>query len=81
MRARWQATHELLAKLQARAEALEIDLPHVVVQTELETGCRQAVGPFPSACAAFLALDGMRAEIGEPIEFEVMPIFPPAPTG
>lgn len=65
----------LLDMLQSRSEAQDARLPHVVILTEGESNYRQAIGPFPDRAAALASTERMRADIGDPLLFEVMPLI------
>lgn len=66
---------EKLSDWEAKSISMDAELPHVVVQHDPSTGTRQAVGPYRNAYAALIDTERMRKEIGEPIEFEVIPFF------
>lgn len=49
---------DLVAEVRARGEAEDLDWPHVILETDPETGHRQVVGPYPDAFTPRAASSG-----------------------
>lgn len=76
------AARDLLDTLQAAAEAGDADEPHVLLETDPQTGSKQVFGPYRDAYAAVLAAAERRKEwaqhIGEPMAVWEPVLFVPA---
>lgn len=73
---------DLLATLRARIEVDDIDEPHVVLETDPETGHQQVIGPYPNAYSALGATVQMTAQhainVGDPpATYKVVMYFRP----
>lgn len=72
---------ELLSRIVGIAAVSEIDLPHIVVCRDDETGAVTYSGPFPDAVAALVFAERERVVDGElnagsPLCFGIAALFP-----
>jgi hypothetical protein len=78
---RCEVVHEFLTKIIGAAETAELDLPHIVVCRDDQTGSITYSGPFPDGVTALVfaeresALD-RELNDGEPLNFGVAALFP-----
>lgn len=85
-RALHRALGELFAELRAKSETEDLDHSHVVLETDPETGHRQAIGPYPNAYSALEACSQLAVQhardIGDPpATYEVIMYFRPEQYG
>lgn len=78
--------NEVLAALMTdsvvRSEMDEVDSPHVMLCTDLNTGFISVAGPFPDGFAALVAAEQDAATLATSeayLEFRVLPLYPPLP--
>lgn len=78
---RVEIVHEFLSGLVGAAGVAEVDMPHVVVCRDDETGAVSYSGPFPDGIAALVfaerecAID-RELNDGAPLEFSVAALYP-----
>jgi hypothetical protein len=81
-----ELAYEILARAILAASAAEIDMPHVVVCLDEETGAASYSGPFPDALDALAyaeresALDRALND-GAPMRFSVAALYPTSSPG
>ncbi|MFL6157647.1 MAG: hypothetical protein ACJ72D_16250 [Marmoricola sp.] len=78
---RAEVVHEFLARLVGVAETAELELPHIVVCRDVETGSVSYSGPFPDGISAMVFADRESAldrelNDGVPLSFGVAALFP-----
>lgn len=83
---RWEALHELVARAVGAAAVAEVDLPHIVVCLDEQTGAVSYSGPFPDALSALLFAERESAQEsrfndGPPMRFSTAALYPATPTG
>ncbi len=83
--ARREFLREFLVRAVGSAAVAEIDLPHIVVCRDEETGALSYSGPFPDALAALVFAEresvlDRELNDGEPMRFTPAALYPPEPT-
>jgi hypothetical protein len=78
---RFEVVHDFLARIVGSAESVELDLPHIVVCRDDETGAVSYSGPFPDGVAALVFAERESAvdrelNDGEPLSFGVAALYP-----
>jgi len=73
--------HDFLSRAVAAAAGEEIDLPHIVVCSDRETGAVSYSGPFPDGLTALVAAEreatlDRRGITEAPMEFSVAALLP-----
>ena len=82
---RMRLIHALVSQAVSRDEAEELELPHIVICHDPDTGRRIYSGPFPNALAALAyAEHESRLDQADPedplLEFSVAALHPPEPS-
>jgi hypothetical protein len=83
---RVEAVQELLARVVSAAERDELDLPHLVVCRDEQTGVTSYTGPFRDGLAALVfaereSLVDRGLDDGDPLLFSVAALYPAVPPG
>ena len=78
----FEIVREFLSQVVSSNEAVELDLPHIVVCTDPCSGMRTYAGPFPDAVAAltYLETDASTEEPasdGLALHYSVAALYPP----
>ena len=78
----YEIFREFLTRVVSANEAVELELPHIVVCTDPCSGMRTYAGPFPDAVAAlsYLETDGATEDLasdGLPLHYSVAALYPP----
>ncbi|HET6153924.1 MAG TPA: hypothetical protein VFE15_13300 [Marmoricola sp.] len=78
---RIEVVHEFLARIVGSAESAKLDLPHIVVCRDIETGAVSYSGPFPDGVSALVFAERESAvdrelNDGEPLSFGVAALYP-----
>lgn len=80
---RLELFHEFLVRAVGAAALAEVDLPHIVICRDDQTGTTSYSGPYPDAMAALVHAERERvldASLGEdePMRFSVAALYPSA---
>jgi len=78
---RVEIVHEFLSRIVGAAEAAELDLPHIVICSDTDTGAISYEGPFPDGIAALVFAERESAvdqelNDGVPLTFKVAALYP-----
>lgn len=78
---RVEVVHEFLVGVVGAAAAAEVEMPHIVVCQDSETGARSYSGPFPDGIAALVFAEAESAvdralNDGAPLQFSVAALYP-----
>lgn len=76
-----EVVHEFLSRIVGAAEAAEVDLPHIVICHDIDTGSVSYEGPFPDGLAALVFAERESAadqeqNDGIPLVFKVAALYP-----